>query len=46
MEDPRRLRTRTDINGNSEISGADHAITFVDGIEEPGHHRTQFTVGY
>ena len=46
MEDPRRLRTRTDINGNSEISGADYATAFVDEIEKPAHHRTRFTVGY
>jgi uncharacterized protein len=36
----------TDANGNSEISGADYAIAFVDEIEKPAHHRTRFTVGY
>jgi putative NADH-flavin reductase len=46
VEDPRRLRTRTDINGNSEISRAGHAVAFVDEIEQPRHHRTRFTMGY
>ena len=36
----------TDANGNSEISGADFAIAFVDEIEKPAHHRSRFTVGY
>jgi putative NADH-flavin reductase len=36
----------TDANGNSEISGADYAIAFVDEIEKPAHHRTRFTVAY
>ncbi len=36
----------TDANGNSEISGADYAIAFVDEIEKPAHHRARFTVGY
>ena len=36
----------TDVNGNSEISGADYATAFVDEIEKPAHHRARFTVGY
>jgi hypothetical protein len=36
----------TDADGNSEISGADYAIAFVDEIEKPAHHRARFTVGY
>ena len=36
----------TDANGESEISGADYAIAFVDEIEKPAHHQTRFTVGY
>jgi putative NADH-flavin reductase len=36
----------TDVNGNSEISGADYAAAFVDEIEKPAHHRARFTVGY
>jgi uncharacterized protein len=36
----------TDASGQSEISGADYALAFVDEIEHPRHHRTRFTVGY
>jgi hypothetical protein len=36
----------TDADGNSEISGADYAVAFVDEIEKPTHHRARFTVGY
>jgi uncharacterized protein len=36
----------TDAAGQSEISGADYALAFVDEIENPRHHRTRFTVGY
>ena len=36
----------TDANGNSEISGADYAMAFVDEIEKPAHHKARFTVGY
>ena len=36
----------TDASGNSEISGADYAVAFVDEIEKPAHHRARFTVGY
>ena len=35
-----------DQNGQSEISGEDFAVAFVDEIEQPTHHRTRFTVGY
>ena len=35
-----------DASGNSEISGADYAVAFVDEIEKPAHHRARFTVGY
>jgi putative NADH-flavin reductase len=35
-----------DVNGNSEISGADYATAFVDEIEKPAHHRARFTVAY
>jgi uncharacterized protein len=35
-----------DENGQSEISGEDFAVAFVDEIEQPKHHRTRFTVGY
>jgi putative NADH-flavin reductase len=36
----------TDANGDSEISGADYAIAFVDEIEKPAHHQSRFTIGY
>jgi uncharacterized protein len=36
----------TDECGNSEISGADYALAFVDEIDNPAHHRTRFTVAY
>jgi putative NADH-flavin reductase len=32
--------------GNSEISGADFAVAFVDEIVEPKHRRTRFTVAH
>lgn len=35
-----------DADGNSQISGADYAIAFVDEIERPRYRRTRFTVGY
>lgn len=35
-----------DAEGQSSISGADFAIAVVDEIEQPGHHRERFTVGY
>jgi hypothetical protein len=46
-----RFRLGTDVlitgaDGNSEISGADYAVAFVDEIEKPTHHRARFTVGY
>jgi putative NADH-flavin reductase len=36
----------TDVGGNSNISGADYAIAFVDEIDKPAHSRERFTVGY
>ncbi len=33
-------------DGNSNISGADYAKAFVDGIEEPEHRRQRFSVAY
>lgn len=36
----------TDDQGDSEISGADFALAFVDEIDEPGHHRSRFTVAH
>jgi putative NADH-flavin reductase len=36
----------TDAEGNSDISGADFAIAFVDEIERPAHHRARFGVAY
>ncbi|WIE66260.1 NAD(P)H-binding protein [Curtobacterium sp. MCLR17_036] len=36
----------TDAEGNSDISGADFAIAFVDEIETPAHHRARFGVAY
>lgn len=35
-----------DAEGNSDISGADFAIAFVDEIERPAHHRARFGVAY
>lgn len=35
-----------DEQGQSNISGADYAIAFVDEIEEPGHSRQRFSVAY
>ena len=32
--------------GNSEISGADFAVAFVDEVVEPAHRRTRFTVAH
>ncbi|TCK63068.1 NAD(P)H-binding protein [Curtobacterium sp. PhB136] len=36
----------TDADGNSDISGDDFAIAFVDEIETPAHHRARFGVAY
>jgi putative NADH-flavin reductase len=36
----------TDAEGNSEVSGADFAIAFVDEIETPAHHQARFAVAY
>ncbi|MCJ1715355.1 NAD(P)-dependent oxidoreductase [Curtobacterium sp. VKM Ac-2922] len=36
----------TDADGNSDISGADYAIAFVDEIERPAHHQARFGVAY
>jgi hypothetical protein len=36
----------TDAEGNSDISGEDYAIAFVDEIETPAHHRARFGVAY
>src|SRR5664280_1099983 len=36
----------TDEDGNSEISGADFAIAFVDEIDQPTHRRERFGVAY
>jgi putative NADH-flavin reductase len=36
----------TDAAGNSQISGADYAIAFLDEIEKPAHHQERFTVAY
>ena len=36
----------TDEAGNSEISGADYALAFVDEIVTPAHRRTRFTVAH
>ena len=36
----------TDADGNSDISGEDFAIAFVDEIELPKHHRARFGVAY
>lgn len=36
----------TDADGNSDISGEDFAIAFVDEIASPAHHRTRFGVAY
>lgn len=35
-----------DENGDSNISGADLGVAFIDEIESPKHHRERFTVGY
>ncbi len=35
-----------DAEGNSDISGADYAIAFVDEIVTPAHHQTRFGVAY
>lgn len=35
-----------DAEGNSDISGADFAIAFVDEIEQPAHHQERFGVAY
>ncbi|MFS0730107.1 NAD(P)H-binding protein [Curtobacterium sp. 1P10AnD] len=36
----------TDADGNSDISGEDFAIAFVDEIVTPAHHRARFGVAY
>lgn len=36
----------TDAEGNSDISGEDFAIAFVDEVEHPAHHRARFGVAY
>ena len=36
----------TDAEGESNISGADFAVAFVDEIEHPKHSRERFSVGY
>ncbi|MGN8050540.1 NAD(P)-dependent oxidoreductase [Curtobacterium sp. 22159] len=36
----------TDADGNSDISGEDFAIAFVDEIASPAHHRARFGVAY
>ncbi len=36
----------TDADGNSDISGEDFAIAFVDEVERPAHHRARFGVAY
>ncbi len=36
----------TDAEGNSDISGEDFAIAFVDEIETPAHHQARFGVAY
>jgi putative NADH-flavin reductase len=36
----------TDADGNSDISGADYAIAFVDEIEQPKHRKARFGVAY
>jgi putative NADH-flavin reductase len=36
----------TDAEGNSDISGEDFAIAFVDEIASPAHHRARFGVAY
>ncbi|MBF4609300.1 NAD(P)-dependent oxidoreductase [Curtobacterium sp. VKM Ac-1393] len=35
-----------DADGNSDISGADFALAFVDEIANPAHHQTRFGVAY
>ncbi|WP_375432197.1 NAD(P)-dependent oxidoreductase [uncultured Friedmanniella sp.] len=36
----------TDADGNSDISGEDYAIAFVDEVEDPKHHQARFGVAY
>jgi putative NADH-flavin reductase len=36
----------TDADGNSQLSGADYAIAFVDEIDKSAHHRQRFSVAY
>ena len=36
----------TDADGNSDISGEDYALAFVDEIVSPAHHRARFGVAY
>ncbi|MDP4335246.1 NAD(P)H-binding protein [Curtobacterium sp. A7_M15] len=36
----------TDADGNSDISGEDYAIAFVDEIASPSHHQARFGVAY
>jgi putative NADH-flavin reductase len=36
----------TDEAGNSDVSGADFAIAYVDEIERPAHHKARFGVAY
>jgi len=36
----------TDADGNSDISGEDYALAFVDEIASPAHHRARFGVAY
>lgn len=36
----------SDADGNSEISGEDYALAFVDEIVSPSHHRERFSVAY
>lgn len=36
----------TDADGNSDVSGADFALAFVDEIVTPAHHQTRFGVAY
>jgi uncharacterized protein len=36
----------TDADGNSNISGADYAVAFVDELESPAHRRVRFSVAY
>ncbi len=36
----------TDAEGNSDISGEDFAIAFVDEVVTPAHHQARFGVAY